>query len=158
MTALLCLTGRKFGIHQDVVFVHATTLEEAQYKLKLTTRMTNTAYKHCILFPIHGTGQGLTNLPMILTFISCTLFDCHTEKSYTMVITDPRGDIFMRLNMVGFVDNSTSILSGDGNDTVKSSLRESKTRHSIIAQLTLVLWRKIKTFKMRLSFYVLQLR
>ena len=46
LTALLNLTWREFGIHQDVAFVHATTLEEAQYKLKLATRMVNTAYKH----------------------------------------------------------------------------------------------------------------
>ena len=95
LTALSSLTGRKFEIHRDVVFVHATTLEEAQYKLKLATRMTDTAYKHCIAFPIHGMGQGLTNSPMIWTFISFTLFDCHAEKAYAMVITDPREDIFV---------------------------------------------------------------
>ena len=95
LTLLSSLAGKKFGIHCDVVFVHATTLEEAQYKLKLATRMTDTAYKHCIAFPIHGTGQGLTNSPMIWTIISYTLFDCHAEKAYAMVITDPRGDIFV---------------------------------------------------------------
>ena len=107
LTLLSSLAGRKFGIHRDVVFVHAKTLEEAQYKLKLATRMTDTAYKHCIAFPIHGTGQGSTNSPMIWTFISCTLFDCHAEKAYAMVFTDPSGDIFVRLNMIGFVDDST---------------------------------------------------
>ena len=116
----------KIWSSSSVVFVHATTLEEAQYKLKLATRTTGTAYKHCIAFQIHSTGKGLTNSPMILTFISCTLFDCHAEKAYTMVITNPRGDIFVQLNIIGFVDDSTSIISGDGNNTVESLLEKVK--------------------------------
>ena len=43
-----------------------------------------------------------------------------------MIIADPRGDIFVRLNMIGFVDDSTSITSGDGEDTVKSLLEKVK--------------------------------
>ena len=63
---------------------------------------------------------------MIWIFISCTLFDCQAEKAYAMVITNPDGDIFVRLNMVGFVDNLTSIISGDGNNTVESLLEKMK--------------------------------
>ena len=29
------LSGRKYGVHKKVVYVHAATLKEAEYKLKL---------------------------------------------------------------------------------------------------------------------------
>ena len=52
------LAGRSFGIHRNVIFVHMATLKEAEFKLKISNKVTDTAYKHCIKFPIHGTGQG----------------------------------------------------------------------------------------------------
>ena len=83
LTALSSLTERKFRIHQDVAFVHATTLEEGQYKLKLATRTTNTAYKHCIAFPIHGTGQGSTDL-MIFWHLYHVHFSITTQKKHML--------------------------------------------------------------------------
>jgi hypothetical protein len=59
------MAGRKYGIHKDVVFIHAQTLEEAKFKLKTSTKIYDTSYTHCIKFPIHGTGQGSINLPII---------------------------------------------------------------------------------------------
>ena len=47
------LAGRSFGIHRNVIFVHTATLEEAEFKLKISNKVTDTAYKHCIKFPIH---------------------------------------------------------------------------------------------------------
>ena len=36
------LQVKKSGSHQNLNFIHATALEEAQYKLKLSTRITDT--------------------------------------------------------------------------------------------------------------------
>ena len=38
------LSGRKYGVHKKIVYLHAVTLEEAEYK-------------HCDKFPIHGIGH-----------------------------------------------------------------------------------------------------
>ena len=35
LCALASLAGKKYRVHKDVIFVHATTLEEAEFKLKL---------------------------------------------------------------------------------------------------------------------------
>ena len=65
LCAVASLAGRKYGIHKDVIFIHAQTLEEAEFKLKSSTKVSETTYKHCIKFPIHGTGQGSSNSPTI---------------------------------------------------------------------------------------------
>ena len=100
-------------MNKHVNFVHASTLEEAEYKLKLSTKVSETGYKHCIKFPIHGTGQGSTNSPMIWCFISCTLFDCHKAEANVMEILTPFGDHRVLLHMVGFVDDSTTVTGGN---------------------------------------------
>ena len=47
LCAIASLCGRKYGIHKDVVFVHAKMLEEAEFKLKISTKISETSYKHC---------------------------------------------------------------------------------------------------------------
>eukprot|EP00957_Ditylum_brightwellii_P042016 3181300-Ditylum_brightwellii.AAC.1 len=42
------------------MFVHATTLAEAKFKLKTALGVSEEFYKHCKAFPIYGTGQGST--------------------------------------------------------------------------------------------------
>jgi hypothetical protein len=59
--ALASLIGRKFGLRQNVVFVHAKTLEETKYKLKTSLVVREEFYQNCQAFPIYGTGQGSVN-------------------------------------------------------------------------------------------------
>ena len=34
LCSIASLCGLKYGLHQDIIFVHATTLEEAEFKMK----------------------------------------------------------------------------------------------------------------------------
>jgi hypothetical protein len=126
LCAVASLAGRKYGIHKDVIFIHAQTLEEAEFKLKSSTKVSDTAYRHCIKFPIHGTGQGSSNSPTIWCFISSVLFQCHNEKASGMLFKSPAGDMVVRFNMVGFVDDSTCITGGNPNDTLQELLEKMK--------------------------------
>jgi hypothetical protein len=65
LCSVASLAGRKYGIHKDIIFIHAQTLEEAEFKLKTSTKISETTYKHCTKFTKHGTGQGSTNSPII---------------------------------------------------------------------------------------------
>ena len=69
------LVARKFGMHKNVTFVHAKTLENAKYRLKTALGVSDEYYQHCKLFPIYGSGQGATNSPQIWLAISSVL--CH---------------------------------------------------------------------------------
>ena len=40
------LTSRNYGVNKQVIFVHAATLEDATFKLKLSTKVLETGYKH----------------------------------------------------------------------------------------------------------------
>ena len=80
--------------------------------------MTDTAYKYCVKFPIPSTVQGSTNFPTIWTFIFFTLFEYHSQRAYTMSISNPSEDTNAYFNMIGFVDNYTIITSIDDNDTI----------------------------------------
>jgi hypothetical protein len=118
LCSIASIAGRKYGIHKDIIFIHAQTLEEAEFKLKISTKMSDKSYRHCIKFPIHGTGQGSTNSPTIWCFVSSVLFQSHDEKAHGMLFESPDGEMFIRFNMVGFVDDSTCITGAEKNDTL----------------------------------------
>jgi hypothetical protein len=118
------LAGRKFGIHKDVIFVHATTLEEAEFKVKISTKVSNTSYKHCIKFPIHGTGQGPSNSPMIWCFISCILFDSHDERANGILFESPDTELFIKMTLVGFVDDLASCTGTTERETLQDLIQK----------------------------------
>ena len=124
ITALASLAGKKYGVHKDVIFVHAKTLEEAEFKLKTSAGISKSSYKHCVKFPLFGTGQGSTNSPTIWCFISSVLFQTHQQHAHGMLFQSPIGDIFVRYNMVGFVDDSTCITGGTFNDSFEDIKRK----------------------------------
>jgi hypothetical protein len=76
------IASRKFGIHKNVAFVMASTLQECKYKLKTLLGISDKLYKHCKIFPIYGTGEGSGNSPAIWCIISSVLFDCHASQAY----------------------------------------------------------------------------
>ena len=51
LMSVASLSGRKYGVHKKVVYVHAATLREAKYKVKLSSKTSNTSYQHCKQFP-----------------------------------------------------------------------------------------------------------
>jgi hypothetical protein len=111
------LINRKYGMHRDVVTLHATTLQQARFRLKTATGISELTYQHSNEFPIHGTGQGSGNSPCIWLFISSTLFDIHLKRSQGMKYVSPDGKDTVHMSMVGFVDDST----GSCNDFTPNS-------------------------------------
>lgn len=105
--ALASLIGRKFGLHRNVVFVHATTLEETKYKLKTSLGVSDEFYENCEAFPIYGTGQGSGNSPAIWCIISSVLFSCHQDQAHGAYFCTPDQQMSVSLSMIGFVDDST---------------------------------------------------
>ena len=110
---LASLAARGFGIHRQVVFVHANTLENAIFKLKLSNKVTDEAYRQCVKFPIHGTGQGSGNSPVIWCFISSKLFTSYDQKCHGMTFSSPDKSVSLTLNIIGFVDDTTCMTAGD---------------------------------------------
>ena len=125
------LAGRGYGIHRNVIFIHAQTLEEARYKLKTTHGISKDFYQHCVKFPLHGSGQGSGNSPVIWCFISCKLFQAYDTKANGITFSSPNGDISLRISIIGFVDDSTCITGGKPEGT----LQELLTRMEADAQL-----------------------
>jgi hypothetical protein len=103
--------NRKYGLDRRIVAIHAKTLQQAEFRLKTTTGVSDISYHHCPNFPIHGTGQGSGNSPSIWLFISSTLFDVHASQSYGATFISPDGLTKLRLSMVGFADDSTGSCS-----------------------------------------------
>ena len=50
------LSGKKYEVYKKTVYMHAATLEEAEYKLKLSLETSITSYRHYTKFLIHRTG------------------------------------------------------------------------------------------------------
>ena len=66
MASIAC---QKFGLHKNMAFVWANTLEEAKYKLCTMLGMSEESYFHYIAFLIYGTGQGSGNSPVVWCFL-----------------------------------------------------------------------------------------
>lgn len=105
--SLASMINRKYGLHRDVVLVHATTLQEARYHLRTPLGYSDKYYSHCIEYPIHGSGQGSGNSPSIWLFISSTLCDAHQRSAHGAKFISPDGTEETKITMVGFVDDST---------------------------------------------------
>ena len=107
LVAIASITSRKYGLHKNVAFVMARTLQEAKYRLKTELGISEDFYQHTKLNPIHGTGQGSQNSPAIWCLISSILFDCHESKAYGATFESPDKKESIKLYMIGFVDDST---------------------------------------------------
>jgi hypothetical protein len=110
------LINHKYGQHRQVVLVNVNTLKQAKYKLKTALGVTEASYYHCTASPLHGTGQGSGNSPMIWCFISSTLFDCHQDRAYGAIFESPDWKVTITFSMVGFVDDSTGTVNDFANN------------------------------------------
>jgi hypothetical protein len=115
--AIASLLGRRHGLHGDIIFVHASTLKEAKYKLKTVLGISNHFYTHCKFFPIYGTCQGSANSPVIWTIVSSILFECHEATGHGALFSIPDQQMSLNLSMVGFVDDSTGQVNDFLSDT-----------------------------------------
>ena len=106
LPSVASLLGRTKGLHKNVIFVHATTLKEARYKLKTDLGVSESFAQHCDLQPWFGTGQGSTNSPTIWTLVSSSLFDVHNAKAQGVEFCSPDRQFRIRITIVGFVDDS----------------------------------------------------
>ena len=109
-------------MHKQVIYVHTETLEEAEYKLKLSSTTSNTSYQHGKKFPIHGTGQGSGNSPMIWCFISSVLFECHNQKAHGLTTATPNGNVVVSFSIIGFIDDSNYVTGEKGGEKVDQLL------------------------------------
>jgi hypothetical protein len=105
--AIASILGRRHGLHCNVIFVNASTLQQAKYKLPIAMGISEDYYTHSHAFPIYGTWQGRVNSPVIWCIISSTLFKCHESKSHGATFSSPDKSTSVWLSMVGFVDDST---------------------------------------------------
>jgi hypothetical protein len=105
--ALASLIGRKFGFHRNVVFVHASTLEETKYKLKTSLGVSDEFYENCEAYPIYGTGQSSGNSSAIWFIVSSILYFSHQENVHGAYFCTPNQHLSVSLSMTGFVDDST---------------------------------------------------
>ena len=114
--------NRKYGLNQQVVSIHAKTLESAKYYLKTQCGISTNYYTTCTRHPIHGTGQGSGNSPSIWLFISSTLFQAHQNNAFGASFVSPDGKHRVSFSMVGFVDDSTGTCN-DFRPSVEASLQ-----------------------------------
>ena len=117
------LVSRRFGFHRNIICVHAKTLKEATYKLKMSNKVSEESHQHSVKFPIHGTGQGSTASPSLWLFISSTLFKAHSSKAHGMLFQTPDGAVSLHITIIGFVDDSTVVTGVSPSDPVEELLK-----------------------------------
>eukprot|EP00957_Ditylum_brightwellii_P025984 1964488-Ditylum_brightwellii.AAC.1 len=102
------LVTRKKGLHKNVTFAHAQTLEQAKYRLKTALGVSEEYYQHCKTFSIYGSGQGATHSPGIWLPISSTVGYIHEQSANGAEFISPDKTIAIILAVLGFVNNVTN--------------------------------------------------
>eukprot|EP00957_Ditylum_brightwellii_P130997 9992585-Ditylum_brightwellii.AAC.1 len=92
-------------MHKNVIFVHATTLENAKYQLKTALGVSEGYYSHCKTFPIYGNGQGATNSPQTWLVISSTICDIDEQSAHGADFVSPDQDVSILLAILGFAND-----------------------------------------------------
>ncbi len=59
---LVMMVSKKYGIPPLTTVTNATTLQQADYRIRTDSGVATTGYKHSDEWPIYGTGQGSGNL------------------------------------------------------------------------------------------------
>ena len=101
------LSSRRMGMDKSVVLVNTRNLESAKFYLKTNLGISEGSYQHCSEFPIHGTGQGSGNSPMIWCFVCSTLFDAFASQAHGATFTSYDNATKVQIYMIGFVDDCT---------------------------------------------------
>ena len=101
------LSSRRMGMDKSVVLVNAKNLESANFYLKTNLGISEGSYHHCPEYPIHGTGQGSGNSPMIWCFVCSALFHAFASKARGAIFTSYDEATQVQIYMIGFVDDCT---------------------------------------------------
>ena len=117
---LASIFSRQHGMHRNVCLVHANTLAEVKYLLKTQLGISDATYQHCKIFPIYGTGQGSTNSPAIWVIVCSALFDAHESAGHGALYETPDRTVSLRINMVGFVDDTSGSVNQFSQNTPPS--------------------------------------
>eukprot|EP00957_Ditylum_brightwellii_P118218 9016828-Ditylum_brightwellii.AAC.1 len=97
--------ARQKGMHKNIIFIHATTLEKAKYRLKTALGVSEGYYSHCKTFLIYGSGQGATNSPHTWLVISSTICDIYEQSAHGAEFVSPDQGISILLAILEFVDD-----------------------------------------------------
>ena len=131
------LNLKKYGIHPNVCLVQGRTLQEMRYNLQTGFGISLEHYTNSSSTPIYGTGQGSAASPIIWVVILNTLICCHETQGNGAVYFDPTGNIAVKINVLGFVDDcSGQVTFSDLDSKVLEIL---KTKMQTDAQL----WRDL---------------
>ena len=131
------LNLKKYGLHPNVCLVQGKTLEDMKYNLQTGFGISIENYKNSSATPIYGTGQGSAASPIIWVVILNTLITCHEKIGNGAKYFEPNGDIAVKINVVGFVDDCSGQVTFDNCDT--EILEILKNKMQIDAQL----WRDL---------------
>ena len=107
---LPCLTSaisQHNGMPATICILHASTLEQAKYYLKVMFNVSDRWYQHSSITPIFGNGQGSTNSPNAWLFISNKIVKCYKHQAHGAVYSDPEEHHKIAIHIAGFVDDKT---------------------------------------------------
>ena len=77
---LPCITSavsQQEGMPKNICVLHASTLKQAKYYLKVMFDISDDYYQHGTFTPIYGNGQGSTNSSSAWLYISNYILKCH---------------------------------------------------------------------------------
>ena len=109
--SIASIAARSYGQNRSLCFIHARHLREAKYLLKTKLGISESAFQHCKLYPVYGTGQGSSASPTIWVLISCRLFEIQDIYSTGASFESPTGKYKIQVHCIGFVDDTYSTVN-----------------------------------------------
>jgi Reverse transcriptase (RNA-dependent DNA polymerase) len=107
MCNLSMCVSQYYGVPINLCSVQAKTLKNSIFTLSTALGESNDKYRHSLITPIHGTGQGSCASPAIWLLISSLLMDILQSTTNGMNIIDINNKIMVKQWIEGFVDDTS---------------------------------------------------
>ena len=107
---------------KTVCLVHAKTLKNAKYFLKLMMKVSEEHYSHTLLVPVYGTGQGSSNSPYLWLFVSDVIFKVQSKYAHGAHYCDPGKTLSLSIYVIGFVDDINQFVNNLCDPQLSSSI------------------------------------
>ena len=99
------------GMPKTVCVVHAVTLKEVRHYLKLMLNVSEESYRHSIITPVYGTGQGSSNSPYLWLFVNDIIFKLQRKYTHDAYYIDPLGQHHLFIYVLGFMDDINNFVN-----------------------------------------------
>eukprot|EP00957_Ditylum_brightwellii_P102448 7809196-Ditylum_brightwellii.AAC.1 len=119
---LISLAEYKAGLPSEACILLVKALKQMQYTMLTAYGTSEITSQHKPNNPLHGIGQGPTDVPAGYTFLTNICTKCYDKVAHRFTINDPTGTITIKQNAKQFVDDNKIAHNGSKHNATAPEL------------------------------------